>query len=185
MVTKVLALSDTGDYIVEAPTALPISTTDTPLMNGVAAVGASGKWADGLHVHPTDTSRAGAPTITATASAALTAGQWVSLHNVAGVRSVRPADCTDATKPVHGYVLANFSSSATATVYVSGVNSLIPLGSYVAADIGKPVFLGTAGATTLTPTATTGQLLQQVGWVDVVGATVSVDLIKSPGIVRA
>ena len=185
MVTKVLALSDTGDYIVEAATALPISTTDTPLMDGVAAVGASGKWADGLHVHPTDTSRAGAPTITATASASLTAGQWVSLHNVAGARNVRPADCTDATKPVQGFVLANFSSSATATIYVAGINTLIPLGSYVAADIGKPVFLGTAGTTTLTPTTTTGQLLQQVGWVDVVGSTVSVSLIQSPGIVRA
>ena len=185
MATKVLALSDTGDYIVEAATALPISTTDTPLMDGVAAVGASGKWADGLHVHPTDTSRAGAPTITATASASLTAGQWINLHNVAGAKNVRPADCTDATKPVHGFVLASFSSSATATIYVSGINTAIPLGSYTAADIGKPCFLSTAGATTLTPPSTTGQLLQQVGWVDAVSTTVSVDLIKSPGIVRA
>jgi hypothetical protein len=37
---------------------VPVVTTTTPLMNGVAAIGASGKWADGAHVHPVDTSRA-------------------------------------------------------------------------------------------------------------------------------
>jgi hypothetical protein len=37
---------------------VPVVTTTTPLMNGAAAIGASGKWADGAHVHPVDTSRA-------------------------------------------------------------------------------------------------------------------------------
>ena len=123
--------------------------------------------------------------LTAVASATLTAGQWVNFHNVAGVKNVRPADMTDATKPAQGFVLAGFASTATATVYLFGINTLIPVGSYVAADVGKPVFLSTSGGTTLTPPATTGNYLQQVGWVDAVGATVSVDFIKTPGIVRA
>jgi hypothetical protein len=41
----------------DVTTVLPPSST-TPAMNGTAAVGASGKWADGVHVHPTDTTRA-------------------------------------------------------------------------------------------------------------------------------
>jgi len=36
---------------------VPVVATTTPLINGIAAIGASGKWADGAHVHPVDTSR--------------------------------------------------------------------------------------------------------------------------------
>lgn len=111
----------------------------------------------------------------------LTAGMWVNIYNSA----VRPADSTDATKPAQGFVLAGFSSGATATVYLAGINSAVPVGAYVAADLGKPVFLSTSGGTTLTPPATTGNLLQQVGWVDAVGTAVTVNFINSPGIVRA
>ena len=124
-------------------------------------------------------------TVSVVAGATLTAGQWVNLYNVAGTANVRPADSTDATKPVHGFVLAGYASSATVTVYLGGPNTAVALGAYVAADVGKPVFLGTSGGTTLTPPATTGNLLQQVGWVDAVGAAVTVNLINSPGITRA
>ena len=125
------------------------------------------------------------PTTTAVASATLTAGQWVNFHNVAGAKNCRPADMTDATKPAQGFVLAGFASAATATVYLYGINTVIPVGAYAAADVGKPVFLSTAGGTTLTPPTTTGNLLQQVGWVDAVGATVTVNFTNSSGIVRA
>jgi hypothetical protein len=37
---------------------LPVVATTVPLIDGTATIGASGKWADGAHVHPTDTSRA-------------------------------------------------------------------------------------------------------------------------------
>jgi len=185
MVTKVLALSETGAYLVESSTALPTPSAALPIMNGTAAVGASGLWADGAHVHPSDTSRAALPTIQVLASSTLTAGQWINLHDASGTRKARPADNADATKPVHGFVLAGCAAGATATVYLTGINSAIPVGSFVAADIGKPIFLTASGGTTLTPTTTTGQLLQQVGWVDAVGAAVSVNLIQSPGIVRA
>ena len=36
---------------------VPVVTTTTPLMDGTAAIGVTGKWADGAHVHPVDTSR--------------------------------------------------------------------------------------------------------------------------------
>ena len=126
-----------------------------------------------------------AGTISVVAGATLTAGQWVNVYNNAGTANVRPADSTDATKPVHGFVLAGVASTATSTVYLGGPNTVIPVGSFVAADLGKPVFLSTSGATTLTAPSTTGNLLQQVGWVDAVGTTVIVNLINSPGIVRA
>ena len=124
-------------------------------------------------------------TISVVAGATLTAGQWVNVYNNAGTANVRPADMTDNTKPAQGFVLAGYASSATATVYLAGTNTVIPVGTYVAADVGKPVFLSTSGGTTLTAPATTGNLLQQVGWVDAVGTTVSVNLINSPGTTRA
>lgn len=126
-----------------------------------------------------------ATTVSIVAGAILTAGQWVNIYNNAGTANVRPADMTDATKPAHGFILSSYASSATATVYLAGVNTAIPVGTYVAADVGKPAFLSTSGGTTLTPPATTGTLLQQVGWVDAVGAAVTVAFSLSPGIVRA
>lgn len=126
-----------------------------------------------------------ATTVSVVAGATLTAGQWVNIYNNAGTANVRPADMTDNTKPAHGFVLSGYASSATATVYLGGPNTAVPVGSYVAADVGKPVFLSTSGGTTLTPPSTTGNLLQQVGWVDAVGTTVTVAFSLSPGITRA
>ena len=37
---------------------VPVVSITTPIINGTAAIGDEGKWADGKHVHPTDTSRA-------------------------------------------------------------------------------------------------------------------------------
>jgi len=57
------------DYVI--PSAVPVVTTTTPAMNGTATIGSSGKWADGGHIHPTDTSRApiASPTFTGTLTA--------------------------------------------------------------------------------------------------------------------
>lgn len=196
--TASISNSNTGDQTLSGlggvPTTRTISTT-APITGGgdlsanrTLAMAAASSGVNG-YLTSTDwasfTAKAELPTTTAVASAILTAGQWVNLHNVAGVKNVRPADSTDATKPVHGFVLSGFASSATATVYLFGINNVIPIGSFVAADVGSPVFLSTAGGTTLTPPATTGNLLQQVGYVDGVGATLTVNLINSPGIVRA
>lgn len=196
--TASISNSNTGDQTLSGlggvPTTRTISTT-APITGGgdlsanrTLAMAAAASGVNG-YLTSTDwasfTAKAELPTITAVASASLTAGMWVNLHDVAGVKNVRPADSTDATKPVQGFVLSGFSSSATATVYLFGINNAIPIGSFVAADAGKPVFLSTAGGTTLTPPSTTGNLLQQVGWVDGIGSTLVVNLINSPGIVRA
>jgi hypothetical protein len=119
----------------------------------------------------------GPDTITATASQTLTAGMFVNVYDNAGTKSVRKAVATDATKPANGYVLAGYAISDPATVYMgSGQNTLVPVGSFVAADVGKQVFLDptTGGSCTLTPPSTAGQLQQLLGTVSDVGATASV-----------
>ena len=52
-------LSDIGTFQLPSSqvTGLPLVSTATPLVNGTAAAGSSGKWADGSHIHPVDTSR--------------------------------------------------------------------------------------------------------------------------------
>ena len=105
---------------------------------------------------------------------ALTAGMYVNIYNVTGTKTVRPADSTDNTKPAHGFILAGYTVGQAVTVYLTGaVNNLIPVGAYVAADVGKPIYLSTAGTVTITPPATTGNLSQIIGVIANVGATVS------------
>jgi hypothetical protein len=117
---------------------------------------------------------------------ALTAGMFVNFYNVAGVKTVRPADSTDNTKPAHGFVLAGFTVGQTVTVYTNGsVNNLIPVGAYVAADVGKPLYLGTAGGVTTTRVSTTGNFDQQLGFIDSVGTTVSANFSCMLGITVA
>ncbi len=64
----------------------------------------------------------GANTKLIEASEALTAGDYVNIHNSSGAK-VRKADATDNTKPAHGFVLNNVSSAAMATVYFDTINS--------------------------------------------------------------
>jgi len=107
-------------------------------------------------------------------ASALTAGMYINIYNNAGVKTIRPADNTDNTKPAHGFVISGFTVGQTVMVYLPGAaNTVIPVGSYVAADVGKPIYLATSGATTLTRPSTTGNLDQQLGVVDNVGTTVS------------
>lgn len=116
----------------------------------------------------------------------LTAGMYVNFYNVAGTKTVRPADNTDNTKPAHGYVLAGYSAAATVTVYLPGTtNNLIPVGAFVAADVGSPLYLSTAGGATKTRPSTTGNFDQQVGYLDNVGATASSGFNPSDGITVA
>ena len=112
---------------------------------------------------------------------ALTAGMYVNFYNATGTKTVRPADNSDATKPAHGFVLAGFTVGQAVTVYLPGTtNNLIPVGSYAAADVGKPLYLSTAGGVTTTRPTVAGQLEQQLGVIDNVGATVasSFDLVR-------
>jgi hypothetical protein len=101
----------------------------------------------------------GANTVSAVASAALTAGMLVNIYNNGGVLTVRPADSTTAGSEANGYVIAGFSSGATATVYVGGglINGLSGL------TVGSTYYLGTVGAATTAVPATAGNIVQYVG----------------------
>jgi hypothetical protein len=66
--------------------ALPVVTTTTPAMDGTAAIGASGKWADGAHVHPTDTTRAPLAGVTnASNASAGQVGEWLVAQQLTNV----------------------------------------------------------------------------------------------------
>jgi hypothetical protein len=100
-----------------------------------------------------------AATTSLTASEALTAGQVVNIWSSSGAK-VRKANATDDSKPAHGFVLANVSSSATATVYlpgqvITGLSSLTPGATYYLDTTG--------GAVTATQPSTSGNLVQRVG----------------------
>lgn len=88
----------------------------------------------------------GADTITAPASEALVAGDFVNLHANAGALNVRKADNSNG-RPADGFVVAAVSATATATVY--------PLDSANTARSGLTpgtrYWLGTAGGVTATP----------------------------------
>jgi hypothetical protein len=98
-------------------------------------------------------------TTTVTASEALTAGQIVSIWSSSGAK-VRKANATDDTKQAHGFVLANVSSGATATVYlpgqvITGLSSLTPGATYYLDTTG--------GAITATAPSSSGNYQQVVG----------------------
>ena len=122
----------------------------------------------------------GGSTQTIVASENLAAGDAVNIYDNAGTKTVRKANATDTTKPCNGFVLSSVTSAANATVYFDGQNTAIPVGSYVAADIGKRVFLSTSsGLYTLTPPSTTGNLVQVLGYIVDVGSTVTIDFSGS------
>jgi hypothetical protein len=58
-----------------------------------------------------------------TTSEALSAGNWVNIHDVSGSARVRKADAASPGKPVMGYVLAAAASGATVKVYFEGENT--------------------------------------------------------------
>lgn len=115
------------------------------------------------------------------ASESLAAGDWINIHAVSGARRVRKALATDATRPVHGFVTEVVTSGANATVYTRGINASVVTTGFVAADVGSPVFLSaaTSGGCTKTAPSTSGNLVQRIGYVIEVGATVRVQMDMS------
>lgn len=99
----------------------------------------------------------GADAITATAGEALAAGDMVY---ISATGTILKADATAPAKAARGYVLASVLNAGTATVYFdesnSGVTGLTPGSTYYLS--------ATAGAVTLTPPTTAGNIVQEVGF---------------------
>lgn len=102
----------------------------------------------------------GADTALITASEALAAGDFVNIHNVAGVPNVRKADAATSGKEAHGFVLAAVASGANATVYFEGQNTQVTGKTPGARQYLSPI---TPGAATETPPSAAGQVVQFVG----------------------
>lgn len=101
----------------------------------------------------------GADTAVIQASEALSAGNVVNIHDVAGAFRVRKADGATSGKAVDGFVLAAVASAANATVYFEGTNTaltgLTPGMQYLSAT--------TPGAVTATVPTGAGQTVQRIG----------------------
>lgn len=100
----------------------------------------------------------GPDTATITTSEALAAGDFVNVWNSSGAR-VRKADATTAGKHAMGFVLSAYGSGVSATVYFDGTNTA------VSGQTPGDVFLATtAGGSTSTPPAASGNVVQAIGF---------------------
>jgi len=124
---------------------------------------------------------------TITSSEALAAGDYINIFNNTGTLAVRKAIATDETKPANGYVLDSVGSSTPVAVYTFGHNSLVDPTGFTVADRGKPVFLSasTAGGATTTAPAASGNIVQLLGNIIDVGATVTINYHPNYYIKRA
>lgn len=101
----------------------------------------------------------GADTASIQASEALSAGDFVNVHNVTGSARIRKADGTASGKEAHGFVLAAVASGATGTVYFEGLNDQVtgqtPGVAYLSG--------ATAGLAVTTAPTGAGKVVQRLG----------------------
>lgn len=161
----------------------------TATSTGVADAGKMVALADNGLLDPTILPTGIGPSIvSAKATEALTAGNWVNLYDVAGVLSVQKAFAVGADKPASGFVLNTVASGAQVNVYTDGLNTSVPKGTFVAGNVNKEICLSasTSGECTLTPPAATGNIVQPLGPIMSVGATYAVvNFIPKSIVVRA
>lgn len=107
----------------------------------------------------------GANSVTAQASEALAAGDYVNIYDNAGTANVRKADATTDGKPCNGFVKNAFANAALATIFTSGNVNTGNLGLSAG-----PVFLAIiAGKASNTAPSANGNGWQRLG--DAVNAT--------------
>lgn len=101
----------------------------------------------------------GADTATIAASENLAAGDYVNIWDSTGAKA-RKADASVSGKEAHGFVLAAVTSGANATVYFEGQNTQV-----TGKTPGARQYLSAAtpGATTATPPAAAGNVVQLLG----------------------
>jgi len=92
----------------------------------------------------------------------LTAGHFVNLYNDGGVTKARRADATDNAKPAHGFVKANVTAPANATVFILGVVNANRSGL----TVGNRYFLNTTagGVTDDVSAFASGAIVQELGY---------------------
>lgn len=130
-------------------------STGAPDANKIVAVGTDGLL--DISLMPVGV---GAEVVVAASSENLLAGDFVNLHNNGGTINVRKADATTNAKPANGFVLANVTSPANATVYlISAVNSAVS-----GLTVGSEYFLSTTpGLLTATAPSAAGNIIQRLG----------------------
>lgn len=102
----------------------------------------------------------GAEVVVAASSENLTAGDFINLYSNAGTINVRKADATTNAKPADGFVLANVTSPASATVYlISAINTAVS-----GLTVGADYYLSTTpGTVTSTAPSAAGNIIQRLG----------------------
>lgn len=103
----------------------------------------------------------GAEVTVAASSENLTAGNFINLYSNAGTINARKADATTSGKPCQGFVLANVTSPANATVYGISTKNTAQSGMTVGARTYLSTTAGAAVSTT--PPSATGNIVQYLG----------------------
>ena len=101
-------------------------------------------------------------TIQLVAGEALTAGDAVSV-SAAGQAVIADKTTAGGKALVIGFVEADTLAAAVATIKIFGRSTVRFAVAPIGADIGKEVFLSTAGLVTLTPPVSSGTTLTRVG----------------------
>lgn len=96
--------------------------------------------------------------VTVTASEAISAGDWVNLHNSSGLKA-RKADATTSGKEAHGYAPSAISNGASGEIRFDGRNSSAS-GRTVAA---RQYLSTTPGLPTETAPSSSGNVVQLLG----------------------
>lgn len=102
----------------------------------------------------------GAEVVVKPSSENLLAGDFVNLYNNTGTLNVRKADASTNAKKADGFVLANVTSPANATVYLISATNTALSGLTVGADY----YLSTTpGVLSVTAPASAGNIVQWIG----------------------
>lgn len=102
----------------------------------------------------------GAEVVVVASSENLLAGDFVNLYSNSGTINVRKADATSNAKPADGFVLANVTSPANATVYLISAQNTAVSGLTVGADY---YLATTPGTVTATAPSSSSNIIQRLG----------------------
>jgi hypothetical protein len=123
-----LRINQNGDFILNMGSSSSVASTSLPLMDGIAAVGSEGTTADGLHIHPADTTRAPKHRFDPGNSSVLTWSNTTRLISISGTFDVYLTGVkypkiasteTGTTRNTTGQFFVYYNSSGVLTVSTS------------------------------------------------------------------